>query len=450
MKNQLVVVLILCSLGGFGQSSNRVDSLKQLVGTSDNARVYFELYKTFVNINADSAFRYLEKSRLYLDDDREIAIQIRKNFGREFLRRGFYSMSQKESFEALKLAIEHQDSLQIGGIYNNLGLVASHTHLYEKAAEYYQRGLKYASEAALERTLKNNYGLTLYMGRNDEYKALGIYQELLRATKDSVQMCTYHNNIGTVFLQLKNYDSAYKHILATLAITTVRRDTARSIFNYALIGQYYFQTQNYTKAKSYLKLALSLDSRFGDNGLWATVEVPGIYRSLVDIYTLEGKPDSIHWIKDFYIGFLSDKLAAQRKNSAEFVFGNQESELERIEQKQRQSRKNLAEYYGIAVVILSSLVIYFIFSGKDRRRSYTPYFSVIILVLAFEFILVVLDPFISKFTNDEPLYAFICNAILAFMIVPIQIWGERILRKFAVDIRIRNVTERAGDGDTPG
>lgn len=438
MKNIYILLLLVIVLSAKAQTE-KIDSLKSIVIKTNDAQTYFELYK--ISSNKDSAFLFLQKALTYVKD-KSMEAEIRRFYSREFLSRGYYSMAQKQSFESLKLALEVGDSTKVVSAYLVLGVIANQTHLYDKAILYYEEGLKFAKNRDQQANrLKNNYGLIL-MSKNDLYKATGIYQELLQKAKDSIQLSTYHNNAGTAFLKLKNYDSAYAHIKTTLNISLGINDSSRIMFNSKLMGQYYYGIKQYNKAKYYFKFSLKLNESFNEvHGLWNALELPELYQCMTDIYTEENNIDSLLWIKNLQIEFQKGLLEKQQKSSAEFVFDSHEEELSQLILKQNQGRKNMAEYYGIALAILFFLIAYFIFAGKDKQGKYSPYISLVILILSFEFILTVLDPVINKFTNNEPLYNFICNVLLAFLVVPLQHWGEKIFKKFVLDIRLRKVEE---------
>lgn len=434
MRHLCFYVVILFAFSVAAQSP-KIDSLKAEASTNNNAEAYYELFKTYRT--GDSAVFFLQKALTYVKD-KKLESNIRRGFGAIYLNKGFYSVAQKESFDALKLALEVRDSLLISSAYLTLGRTAFSSYLYDKALQFYEEGLKYTRKNELMHSaLKNNCGLVL-MQINDLYKATGIFQELVQTTRDSLQLSAYHNNLGDVFLKLKNYDSAYNHISATLNISLGLGDSSRIMFNKKLMGQYYYGVKQDSKAKSFFLFALRLNDKYNEAlSLWNFRELPELYQCMTDIYTREHDIDSLLWLKNKEIEFQKDLLVKHRKNSGEVVFGAHEGELNQLMQRQNQARRNQIEYYGIAFVLLFSVVIYFVFSGRDKQQKYAPYISIVILILVFEFFLVVLEPLISEISGNDPLYSFLCNVALAFLIVPLQFLGEKVMKKFSIDIKLR-------------
>ncbi len=440
MRILALPVLTLIAFTALGQNSKKIDSLKRAAAKGD-AATYLELYRMFRE--HDSASYYLQKALTYVDD-KALESRIRRGYTNLYLSKGFYSMAQKQAFESLKLALEVQDSAQIASSYMALGSTAYYSHLYDKAAEFDNEGIKYSPNNLIRNGIKNNYGLVL-MEQNELYKSTGIYQELLREAKDSLQLSAIHNNLGTVFLRLKNYDSAYNHVSKTLNLSIGMRNNTRIMFNTKLMGQYYYGIGDFDKAKLNFLEALKLNETYSEvYSLWNFLELPELFRCMTDIYKQEKNTDSLLWLQEKQINFQKQLLEKHRKNSGEFIFDTQEGELSQLKQRERQARKNQIEYYGIALAILVALIGYFLFSGKDKQRKYSPYISVVILVLVFEFMLIVSEPLINNIAGDDPLYNFLCNVVLAFLIIPVQLFGERIMRRFAIDIKVKRLetTER--------
>jgi purine-cytosine permease-like protein len=99
------------------------------------------------------------------------------------------------------------------------------------------------------------------------------------------------------------------------------------------------------------------------------------------------------------------------------------------------------EYYGIAIGLIIILILYFLFNGIDDQKKYSPYVSVVLLILAFEFILIVFDPLLGRLTKNEPVFSFMANVLIALALVPVQQYGERIFNKYAVVVRLKKMEE---------
>lgn len=432
--------ILFCVAIGYAQQ-NRIDSLKNAVRKDNDAGAYVAL--ALVTADKDSSYLLLQRALIYVNDP-VLESTIYTHISQWELDKGFYSLAQKSAFKSLEIGIALNDSSKISLSYKLLGLIAMNTGLYEKAVDYNQKGIMYCGKtnARTLAAISNNLGLT-YFHAKDIYKAIGLHQEnCARAIKrgDSILMAAAHNNLGTCFLELKSYDSAFKHISKTLQINTLMKDSIGLMYDTKLTGEYFYLQHQFAKAKSYFYQSLSLDQKFGrsDDG-WNSSELPLCYQAMEDIYSHEHNTDSSQYFKDKILSYYKDLLDKQKQKSAGFVFSNQEEQLLAITEKQKQIRRGQKEYYGIALALLLCMVGYFMLTHKDAQRKYTPYISMVILILTFEFLLIVLDPFISRITNDEPLLNFGANVFVAMLLIPIQKFGENLFKQFALDVRLKKI-----------
>lgn len=84
-------------------------------------------------------------------------------------------------------------------------------------------------------------------------------------------------------------------------------------------------------------------------------------------------------------------------------------------------------------------LLYLAFSRFDKQRKYSKYISIFILLLIFEFVLVWLDPYVTKISGDVPLYNFLINILVAILIIPVHQVGDKLFNKVVLDIKFRTV-----------
>ena len=440
MKSFLLTLFIFCLQVAFAQHS-KIDSLRSVIRETNDAQAYLEL--ALSTLDKDSSYLLLQKALIYVDD-KNFELTIYANISEWEFNRGFYSLAQKSAFQGLEIGLAVDDSSKVSKCYKLLGLIAQGTGLYNKAIEYNQKGIAYCGKTNTKSMIpiSNNLGLT-YLLKGDLFKSIGIFQDNLPKaieTHDSLALAIVHNNLGTAFLKLKNYDSALHHIKKTLQVSTLRKDSIGLMYDNKLMGEYFYERKQLNEAKSHLYRSLTLDNKFGvKEDLWDNVERPNCYQMLEAIYAQEKNADSARYFKDKMLSHYKELLEEQKKHNAGFVFANQEEQLKAIAEKENKIRRGMSQYYGIALVLLLCIIVYFTQTHKDVQRKYTPYVSLVLLVLTFEFLLIIMDPFISKITNDQPLLNFGINVLLAFMLVPLQKLGESVFTKFGLDIKLKRL-----------
>ena len=128
---------------------------------------------------------------------------------------------------------------------------------------------------------------------------------------------------------------------------------------------------------------------------------------------------------------------------AEIERKKQEEEQARID-KEATTRSNLLQYSAIMFIIIA-LFITLLFSGKlhipVRLAEGGVFFTFLLL---FEFILVMIDPYIEQYTGGEPGYKLIVNAVLAAMIFPFHSLAETKLKKNLFHAKKTIVKKRSG------
>ena len=123
------------------------------------------------------------------------------------------------------------------------------------------------------------------------------------------------------------------------------------------------------------------------------------------------------------------------KLEANYEFEKQQEEearvqLETEELKERnKSRRDNIQYSGIFVFVLSLFAAVFMsgkFSMSEKIAEGLIFFTFLLL---FEFLLVLLDPYIESISGNEPAFKLLLNAALAVLIFPLHAFFEATLKK---------------------
>ena len=434
----VLFLLFLLFQDGLAQPGNPLDSLRSIPVEKRDAETYYRLGIVYDSLSLLDSGLYCTEKALALVDDEQLEARVRYLNGILNFRTGLYSVAHMQTFKALELSLALSDTSNITDCYWLLGVLAFETGLYDKSIEYYDKGLEYEPDGEGFQISKG----AVYIRQKEYFKAIGFFQELLKKFTDPISIATVHNNLGEAFLDLRNYDSAYKHISRTIQITTEQKDSASLMYDKYMFGRYYFELKNYSEAGKYFGAALRLSKKFGDAEFtWNANELPVLYDYLVQVYTAQNKLDSVILMKDGLIELERKRLSQQQMNTVELAFDGQEKRFEELLLQQQKSKRAMVEYYGIAIGLIIILILYFLFNGIDDQKKYSPYVSVVLLILAFEFILIVFDPLLGRLTNNEPVFGFMANVLIALALVPVQQYGERIFNKYAVVVRLKKMEE---------
>jgi tetratricopeptide (TPR) repeat protein len=131
------------------------------------------------------------------------------------------------------------------------------------------------------------------------------------------------------------------------------------------------------------------------------------------------------------------KQLSKRQASMEF---NKKLETEKLrEQKLQESLNEQVQnhYLMIGMFIPLLLTMVFFISRINISANYIRAIVFVTIILILEFLLVVLDPYIDKYTGGIPISKLIINTILALMLAPLQQIMERYIKKKVIEAKMQ-------------
>ncbi len=421
----VAIILVLIVNPVLGQSKTEIDSLLRLAAQKPSADLYFEIAGIYFQKNKLDSVYFYDQKALPLCRGTILEARVRRELSEILLSQGFLVIAQNEAFKALEIAIEKKDSIAISNCYHMLGRIAINVGMLDRADDYY-----------LKSELYDKSNVNLVHSFADALNRRGKYQESISnyvknavPLKDSADFEIMYFNIGESYLHLKQYDSAKKYVVRALQIASHLKDSASMMYDASNLGHIYYYLGEYERSKKYFRIAHHLNNKYGDViQEWNAGAFSEMIIHWSKIYEAEGKKDSLLWVKQLYISNLEAELKQQKRSAAEFSFNSQDQILEIWKENEERNNRALIEYYGITLFIILAVIIYVIFSGRDTNRKYSSFISVVILILSFEFILMVIDPVKTKFTNNEPIYDFTINVALALFLIPRLVYRLSIKR----------------------
>jgi len=316
----------------------------------------------------------------------------------------------------------------IGLIYNMLGE-------YENALKYYERCRDLYEEIGdglgIAKIIVNIAGVYFKQGNYSEAlayyeEALGAYQKLSnkRGEADS------HTGIGIVHKMLNNPVKALESYQKALAITKEIGDKRSMLMNMNNLGSLYIQQGEWKKSIIVILEALELSEELG------TLEAKrDAHFNLSEVYRETGQyQEAFNHYKDY--SMVKDSMFNESKSKeigrleAKFEFERHESERKLLDEAQAKqvadskARRDNLQYSGILILLVLVFAGVFMlgrFNIPVRMAEGMIFFS---FLLIFEFMLVMLDPYIENYSGGEPAYKLLFNAVLAGLIFPLHAFFE--------------------------
>ncbi|OFY62846.1 MAG: hypothetical protein A3H98_09765 [Bacteroidetes bacterium RIFCSPLOWO2_02_FULL_36_8] len=457
-------------------SSTKADSLKSLLArtdapkgiSGDTTRINLLNLLTAELINAGEygqAMIYADEAVILCEklfstkNNLSAIININKataynNMGMIYSDKSDYDKALKFYLKALLVYEKLGNKNGVSDSYNNIANIHTYKSDYNKALEYYLKALSIYKEVDNKKGIAasyNNIG-SIHAYKNEFNKTLECYFKALSINeilRDKNGMSNSYNNIANVHAYKGNLNKALKYYFKAMSMQEELGDKKGMTASCNNIGQINTELKRYKESRHWLNKCVLLSK---ENGMKAFLM--NAYIGLSDLDSTLGNWNSAYTyhklytqvkdsifneesskqITDMQTRYEADKkerenkLLRQKKN-IRVLEEKQKTEKER-EELEKIQRRNMLQYSGIGLTLFVLFIGIFLFArrfGKSMEHSKNlTYIKIteaslfISFLIFFEFILVLLDPNLEKFTGGEPLLKLFFNVLLAGVIFPLH------------------------------
>ncbi len=382
--------------------------------------------------------------------------------------------------QMLKLATDTREDSLLAYAYIELGYYFSLTGDYKQALQF-----DFKAKALGERS---NSRYTSYLSNKEIgafFKELKNYPEALKyldrsrlflntaTSTDDNSANRIYSHIAETFLGLGQVDSALRYIQLTNEVTSKEKDAygfARMLYIFASVykargdtdlaesyykkciafseagnislpyvtasigyGQYLFDTRQYDRSKQFA-LAGFHKAKEAKNKT-GIINAAALLRKV--FYAIGQKDSSFYYsdIKDIYSDSVYNEQ--QRNQIQNLTFAQQIREQEdqsRLLQEAEERNQNI-QFALIAVGIISFIIIYLLLSRSlITNTRVIEFLSVVALLIVFEFLNLLLHPFLERVTSHSPILMLLALVSIAALLVPlhhrIELWAtHKIVEK---------------------
>ena len=427
----LCVFLFISSTYGYAQNSE-ADSLKNLLlnTPADTMKVYL-MYK----ISDAYSLTQLPAAKMYADSALELAQKINyergiarshTRLGNIFNKTGEFDTSLAEHLAALKLYEKNKDEKGVAASYNNIALMYTTRSL----SEDYKNAIRnfIMAKESYEKLKDSSNLTTVLLNIGDGYEKMDLLdsasifsnkaKEIAIRRKDYESLGAIFINLGYISYKRKNIGEALKDLRAGIYYMKEIEDNyslATAWFNMALCFSKLNKTDSF---EVYAKKAIEM----GDS--------TSNYTTVLDAANQLSK----HYAatENYSSYFIYKELAAKKDSII-----NDNRQTARIEQLKNQEqirqediavrKREAAELRsqniqkGIIIgLIITLFIALLIFSQKNVHPRAIEALSVIVLLLVFEFITLIIHPYVEKLTHHNPIYMLMILAGVAALLGPLH------------------------------
>jgi tetratricopeptide (TPR) repeat protein len=421
----LMLSLLVCG-SGFTQGRNITDSLRKVIQTTtvDTVRVKaltsLSFYETLPSLRLELAYKALHLSK-----------QIKWKAGES---RSYFQLSNcyrnisdfpnalDNALKALKKREEIgtpggiASALQnIGSIYGEQGRYKEALIYFSKAEEFYRKAPALSAE---NQGIKNMLLGHTYL-KMDKYDSALIY--LNRAyeiiPKTSLNIPAVYSGLANVYTANKDFDLAQSYHRKAIDFAT-KNDTLTLTSAYLEYALYFDKTDKKDSAILYaresVKWATQLDAK----------------STIVDaaklLSTLYEKSDANEALKYYKLAAqtrdsIFNQASAAKLQSMEYTERERQREQEELKRVQEEERLHNLQYAAIALGLVTLLIGFLVLSHSVLAKpKLIRFLGVISLLMVFEFLNLLLHPWLGKVTHHSPVLMLLAMVCVAALLVPLH------------------------------
>jgi tetratricopeptide (TPR) repeat protein len=419
MKAAFIFIIAGCLVFHLGTQAKNTDSLRNAFSkaSNDTARIETAILLSSFEANADSSLSWAQT--------------------------------------ALSLAVKSKWKKGEARAYDQLANVFLKVSNYPRALEYMFKALEinerrndYDEMISLLKKIGR-----LYMREDDFVTGLSYYnraRDLSRQTgKDERSL---YFPIGAVYDDMGKADSALMYYQRSYEYVSTQQDKTRLAGVLSHLGALHAKMNNLPLAVTYGRMAVAAFERYNGN------EPGSAFRHMADIFKqMNMKDSSIYYAEknfrhgekigskemqlegaELLAGMYEDKLAVKyyriakalkdslysRDKAARFAdlsFNERQrqKEQEQVNLQKTAERKQNIQYAAIAIGLLSFALFYLIFSHSIvAKEKPVRFFGALSLLMVFEFINLILHPYVGELTHHSPLLMLLVMVAIAAMLIP--------------------------------
>jgi tetratricopeptide (TPR) repeat protein len=429
MKRIITLFCFVASLQtAFAQKTN-VDSILQKVAVEKDDNKRFDLFISMVGTEINNDPKWcIETGLKILNQAQRENDKIGITVGNSFLGQGYRLLGNP-----IKALDYHHKAIAIAEKTNNLSLLAvaenQTGHIYKDREEYDKAASIYLSSTA-----------HADKGYNETVKAwapsnLGAVYLAINSLDSSLM---YSQRAYEIFTRLKII-SANPYVLANLGGVHSKLGNAQlaiSYFNMAInkgesAGNTRYLNLAYTALAEHFQRNNQTDSCvfYARKAIAVVNNTAFFYLSskpaklLTDIYEKTNCDSTLKYAK--LIKTANDSLSSSKTNQQillmtfEEDLRQQEVAAEKI--KEEQQRKQNIQYALLALGILSFIILFLALSRRHiTNTKLIQFLGVVALLLVFEFLNLLLHPFLERITHHSPVLMLLALVCIAALLVPLH------------------------------
>jgi len=430
------LILCLLSLNCLSQQAS-IDSLKKVLlnttGDTSRANILYDISNSYRGFDYDSALHY---AMLSLQ-------QSKKGFPRGEMRAyaaagvalrysGNYTTAIEFFLKGLQLAEKYKLPEEIFLCYQGLSTSTKDMGDYKQALEYGKRAMEYEAYSRTGKmVVSGNFG-DLYerLNKMDSalYYANSSYEEATKQADGSYYGKAFTlETLGNIEEKLGNHELAIAYL--TLSVKNaiagnVKRELAEACTS---LSKIYLRLDQPDSAYNYASFVISSDPGFfyklgivnASDILEQYFEKKHVLDSALFYYKLSGSTRE---------KILSEEKIRQVQN-LQFNEKVRQQEIAATKAKEKEERAHDLQLVSIALFITLFISGVIVLGHTRISPKWVEFLGILALLLLFEFIILLLHPFINSITGHQPIFTLLALVCLAAILIPTHHRAEKWVKQ---------------------
>lgn len=378
MRSQIIILLFLITQFSF--SNNRVDSLKNIINTSQDTVKIDALINLAEHYNLNSEFPlaivYLKKAIYESENHKKRLTYAYLKISNSYYSIGDYPTSLQYALTNLKNQTKNRTSFYIFDLYNNTGVSYTALKEYNKALTYLNKALNISIDSLDKVIVLHNIG--------EVYSKLGEYEIALEKFLQSEsiikklgrEQAILYINIGDTYLKLNKYDKANEYFEKALKSSLNEKSEYYKAMSLKYKADLLLKQQKYVQSLIEFNKAVNISKKIDANEILKVS-----YMGLVELYSLTLNSDSILKYSQLVYA-IKDSIFSKQKadKTAEFQvayeFQQKEQEIENLKTQKQLADKKQKIYLSIFTLLLFSVIIIFLIIYNRKSKSFAEKLSI--------------------------------------------------------------------------
>ena len=424
----VVSIIPLCIGNAFAQKLN-VDSMLQKIAVEKDDDKKIDLIRSFhtsefnntPSLSIEIGIKLLKQNR----QDKNI---IEESSAYSFLGHGYRLMGNnikglEYHHKAIALAEKSKNLSVLAMAENQIAHVYKDRGEFDKAIALYQSSLKHAEKGKNE--LVKNWPLsnlgTVYLLNNNLDSALiysqRAYENIIKTESKRLLFLTLlnlagvHSKLGNTSLAISYFDMAKKEVEG-------KPYTRYLNLLYTFIAEHYKSVNQTDSCVLYAKKAIEIT---GNTPFFYLSSKPA--QMLTDIYENNNCDSTLKYAT--VLKTANDSLTSSKANQQILLMTFEEDlrqqELATEKIKENEERQQNIQYALIALGIITLISLYLLLSRSFiTNTKLIEFFGVISLLIVFEFLNLLLHPFLERITHHSPILMLLALVCIAALLVPLH------------------------------